>query len=857
MARRLLLTITMIAFVGTLYADVVHLKDGRKLEGKIIREGKDSLVIRMKYGEVTIEKKDVDKIEKKEWEEPPTEQNLPPKEQPEPETQKPVVKASPELKKKVDTLVQKLADEKYSAREEAEKEMQTLLQDSTTFDVLLSYLKEQLKAAKDDELKTRLGRIIGPYVGWGISSPLLKKFPDIITRLNSSDKVIRANTIKELKDMNHPAAVEPLVRLAFFADWSLRDLAAKALIKIGTPAVNAVIRVLDSNSHARDEAAEVLKQIGKSAVDPLIKVLGNGYSDDSREVAAETLGNIGDARAVEPLIKALGDKRGQVCRAAAEALVKIGKPAIESLVKTCAKGSSRGDSYYPALWILSRIKDPQGIDALIKALDDENPNIRQMVAEALGEMRDAKAVQPLIKALSASIPWGREKVAEALGKLKDARALEPLISALQDKEYEVRKQAAVALGEIGSDKAVEALVRVLSSSNIRDSAALALGKIRSANAVEPLIKALEDEDADVRAAAAWALGDIKDPKAVEPLIKALNDSDYKMAEAPAWALGEIRDKRATVPLLEAFKAERYRTGSSGNKEKALVEALGKLGDPKVIPILMDSTCSKELREVIVDALIAIGKPSVDALTEFLGKGEGGYWEREVAAEVLGRLKDMKAAEALIKALGDNRFHEVREAAAEALSQLGEPAIDLLLKTLSDSPPLIRAGAANALGKLGNAKATEPLIKALSDPEPWVRQSAAYALGRLRPASGVGPLTGVLSDPDSEVRRAASWALGEIGEKEAVGSLIRMLEDNDDSVRLTAAQALGKVKDSTAVDALAKVLSNDEEYKVRVAACLSLGSIGDEKGFEPLIRALDDTWGDVARAAASALENIRW
>jgi HEAT repeat protein len=51
-----------------------------------------------------------------------------------------------------------------------------------------------------------------------------------------------------------------------------------------------------------------------------------------RRAAAEALGQLGDARAVEPLIARLGDAAWNVRRAAAEALVKIGAPAVEPLI---------------------------------------------------------------------------------------------------------------------------------------------------------------------------------------------------------------------------------------------------------------------------------------------------------------------------------------------------------------------------------------------------------------------------------------------------------------------------------------------------------------------------------------------
>ena len=67
-------------------------------------------------------------------------------------------------------------------------------------------------------------------------------------------------------------------------------------------------------------------------VEKLIEALR--YKKDSNvcRAAARALGNIGDARAVEPLIALLRDRDRDVCKAAAEALEKIGEPAVEPLV---------------------------------------------------------------------------------------------------------------------------------------------------------------------------------------------------------------------------------------------------------------------------------------------------------------------------------------------------------------------------------------------------------------------------------------------------------------------------------------------------------------------------------------------
>src|SRR5215467_11160530 len=100
----------------------------------------------------------------------------------------------------------------------------------------------------------------------------------------------------------------------------------------------------------------------KRDVQSLIKALGYQKRDNVRQAAAEALGKVG-APAVEPLIAAL--KEGYMHAAATEALSKIGAPAVEPL---------------------------------IAALKDQEINVRKAAAEVLGKIGDARAVEPLIAA---------------------------------------------------------------------------------------------------------------------------------------------------------------------------------------------------------------------------------------------------------------------------------------------------------------------------------------------------------------------------------------------------------------------------------------------------------------------------
>ncbi len=110
-----------------------------------------------------------------------------------------------------------------------------------------------------------------------------------------------------------------------------------------------------------------------------------------------------------------------------------------------------------------------------------------------------------------------------LGKLKDWRAVEPLIKALKDEEKDVRKSAAEALGEIGDERAIKPLYEVSKDEDLKWNAERAIEKIYDKKSVESLVKELGDYNKDIRIFAVRALGK-RGSQGVDPLIKALKDS---------------------------------------------------------------------------------------------------------------------------------------------------------------------------------------------------------------------------------------------------------------------------------------------------------------------------------------------
>ena len=175
------------------------------------------------------------------------------------------------------------------------------------------------------------------------------------------------------------------------------------------------------------------------ASEPLNKTLENklpwSHSKElARQNATIALGKIGGKRAVELLIKTLGDENEYIRSTAASALGEIGgKRAVEPLIKSF-EANRTGSS--EAAISLGKIGDTRAVGPFIKAIDDwHNRSGFLNAVRALGKMRDVRAVKPLIIVLEDGNIDFRADVAQVLGKIGDKRAVESLIKALED-EYD-------------------------------------------------------------------------------------------------------------------------------------------------------------------------------------------------------------------------------------------------------------------------------------------------------------------------------------------------------------------------------------------------------------------------------------
>jgi HEAT repeat protein len=240
---------------------------------------------------------------------------------------------------------------------------------------------------------------------------------------------VRANAAESLGKLQSKEAVLPLIERLEDSDAEVRWKAAEALGKIGDEeALEPLIYALsDTDGDVRKHAARALGELDdEMAVDALIEALSD-RDWPVRKNAATSLGRIGDERALKPLLNALNDDDIDVRRHAIGALVKMKSKAVKPLLKKLYDPDWQTRAI--AAESLGRIGNKKAVQPLIKALSDgrfrdENRYVRGKAAEALGRIGDKSAVKYLEGALDEKYIFVRKRAQEALDLIELAPELD-------------------------------------------------------------------------------------------------------------------------------------------------------------------------------------------------------------------------------------------------------------------------------------------------------------------------------------------------------------------------------------------------------------------------------------------------
>ena len=188
-------------------------------------------------------------------------------------------------------------------------------------------------------------------------------------------------------------------------------------------------------------------------------------------------------------------------------------------------------------------------------------------------------------------------------------------------------------------------------------------------------------------------------------------------------------------------------------------------------------------------------------------------QKKVAEQEFQKIAHPKVTEALVNALRKKLDSSNYKNIAEILAELGEYALDSMLKLLTEEEDLkkeafdlyiMRHSVAMILKKIGKP-AKDALKGLLADNRAYVVKNAIEVLGYIGDKDVVGLLTLSLHAASYHVRMQCVLALKKIHTAESLESLIVLLKDADEKIKEAASAAIIEVADQSFKEKLTPLL----------------------------------------------------
>ena len=287
----------------------------------------------------------------------------------------------------------------------------------------------------------------------------------------------------------------------------------------------------------------------------------------------------------------------------------------------------------------------------------------------------------------------------------DEKALQLLTEMYKDnnQSYEVRLAAMRALSESRDPKVIHDIQ----------------GTVRSASLIE----------LDLMKEAIKILISFQDISSTDSLIAALNATEAKTNEIRTdilSAIGEIGTKDEVILLIKLYEVSKR---SNAQMNNLLTTTLGKIGDDKVIPILMEIAKNKNLpvdvRSRAVDVLSKKQSPElVDFFVEMLGDPVSRDKVNEFAFDVMGEMPEERMLMALLEAyqVGRHKYYSLLNTIINSLDNFDNPEIKSLYLEIAqtkDFPSNIRLKAFRGLTRFSDPEVVDGIVELLNDPANYI------------------------------------------------------------------------------------------------------------------------------------------
>ncbi len=701
----------------------------------------------------------------------------------------------------------------------------------------------------------------------------------LLCQLRDSRAATRADAARSLAQRPNPLAKKDLMRCLSDVADPVRYWSTAALAALQDKGLQPVL-----TSQLEDPSASV------------------------RMMAARALYDLPYKRAVQPLLKALGDKNENVAEWSSRALARLGQEVLPQLVS--ALGGRSWSRRKMAARTIRRV-GPSGVELLTKALDRHDKNMQYWILQVLGDLKVRAAAPHVLPFLGCQDADLLQAAIRAAGELGDRDAVPALIPLLGHKDENVRLEAVRSLARFG-DYSVRHLADLLSSNRrpLRLSASTALAaagdsslklvleKLASESlelrywavralerfdnpAIVPLlVNLLEDEEFDVQVAAATALGNFQLPQDISlELLPKLAVENWRVRKALAEALqvqtqlplkalaaalsSPSEDVRfwctkllAGFPSAEAVKAlmTRFDDASWPIRKNAAeaIAAMGVVATPIVVEALRQAGPDSNVRYWLTRSLVGNTEQSVlPALVALLADGDPAI--RRNAQDALVRFGD-RALPQLLELLKATDSRSVREAAAQTIVRSNPGDLEVLTRMFRFREPEVNYWIAYVLGHLGE-RAMPQLSRMVSGGDERERSDALSALEWLPCRETFRLCIDCLEDEFVSVRQQVVRILGKFRVAEAAPKLIGRLKDADDEYLLSLLRALGRIGGEVALGALLPMLSH-ERWEVRKEAVQAVGEIGDARGLGALTAMLRQDSRDLMPVVLQAIGRLK-
>ena len=287
----------------------------------------------------------------------------------------------------------------------------------------------------------------------------------------------------------------------------------------------------------------------------------------------------------------------------------------------------------------------------------------------------------------------------------DGKALQLLTEMYKDnnQSYEVRLAAMRALSESRDPKVIHDIQ----------------GSVRNASLIE----------LDLMKEAIKILIGFQNLSSTDSLIAALNATEEKTNEIRMDILSAIGENGTKDEVFLLIKLYDMSKRSNARMNKLLTTTLGKIGDDKVIPILMEIAKNKNLpvdvRSRAVDVLSKKQAPElVDFFVEMLGDPVSRDKVNEFAFEVMGDMPEERMLMALLEAyqVGRHKYYSLLNTIIGSLDNFDNPEIKSLYLEIAqtkDFPSNIRLKAFRGLTRFSDPEVVEGIVELLNDPANYI------------------------------------------------------------------------------------------------------------------------------------------